>query len=254
MPSLRFFQIPPPLRKNNNAYIHFEARLFADFFLKLNDKISPKSSRHHPPVFSGWPPSQVTMWELFLSFQRIFQSTTDGFVLTSTSVGGTHVWEHRFNQVFCVCSWFFFTTHLTNMLVELDHFHCKNHNIWNHHLYRKFGGFQTRYLKEFVNCRSFLNQKFPKISSKRLEKDPYFFRKKNEENVFSLEPNPKIEDLMRNRTQLLFEKKMAFEERVVSCSSSLTSWKPKILHQSHEPTSSQAAELQNTTGTSVQVW
>lgn len=42
-----------------------------------------------------------------------------------------------------------------------------------------------------------------------------FFRKKNEENLLSRDPNPKIEDLMRWGIET------AFEERVVSCSSNL---------------------------------
>lgn len=171
-----FFSNPPPLWEKTTMPIYTSKRVcLLIFSWSWMTRFRQKVPDIIPLCFQVGPPPK---WPCENCSYRFSESSSHQLMASyfQTSVGGTHVWEHRFNQVF-VSSWWFFTTHLKNILVELDHFPVKIKNFWNHHLYRKFGGFQTRYLKEFSNCQSFLNQKFPKISSKRLEKDHFSVKK-----------------------------------------------------------------------------
>ena len=111
----------------------------------------------------------------------------------------------------------------------------------------KFGGFSkpgtsknSRIASPFWTRNS---RKFPASALKKI----IFPKKKTRKTYSPGTQNPKIEDLMRNR-------KLHLKNGLFSCSSNLPAESQRSCNGPHEPTSSQVAELQNTTWTRVQVW
>ena len=123
MPSLRFFQIPPPSQKKKQQMpIYTSKRVCLLIFLwSWMTRFRQKVPDIIPLCFQvGSPPK----WPCENCSYRFTESSSPQLMalywLQHPGVGyGCK--EHRFNQV-VVSSWWFFTTHLKNMLVELDHF------------------------------------------------------------------------------------------------------------------------------------